>query len=524
MQWIQILILLGLVLLWIPTHGRKLYGRWQAFKAWEAAQQPVADASPDAEAASILQAGAAAPIDTTLLPGAGRALAKPPADLRIALREMVVKGESDPYSFPIGWRLTTEGKPSLVHAALVNDVNHILLTGFTDCGKDSWAASMLLSLGLLNTPQQMQFAILDGKGGLSWIGWAKKQHVWLLAETDSDIEPAMAALKAERERRQRLLKKAECEKWDEYEQGDMPLLVVFVSELMLLQDATSKTELADWLNTELTSARAAGIRYIVSAQTVTRMDTRWRSQIGLYIAGYQPRDDADEPNTSFSTKDILRFGTLADGTTIAVPPSALPVPPAGQGVFTCIQGRTVVTVRSSYVNKPHRQWLMSQLPDKPQPAAVRAPIAAPVAADAGPPSSVLAPPAGEQGSMAMAAAMDDNPMLAALLAATPAPATAAAAKPSADAMQPVVARAAVQEIPLGYDPDELARVLTTTLQKDLPHNDTFVAACRAAYKRHRTYTGVIREFWGVYNGDRNEVVKRALNGPPQSLTSFAAAA
>lgn len=367
--------LVGLIkLIQAQSRLRLLYADWQEFQEWRATR-------PDVPPLPGVATGAVpAAIDTRILRGAGTALLNPPSDLRVSMAALQQRRAGPAYAFPLGWRMINEQQHECVSAALVGDVNHILLTGFTDCGKDSWAASMLLSLAVLNSPSKVQFAIIDGKGGLSWIGWGEKEHVWLMAESMDDIPTGMQTLKTERERRQTVLKLARCEKWDEYTGGDLPLITVFVSELMLLQDATSKAELADWLNTELTSARAAGIRYIVSGQTVTRLDTRWRSQIGLYIAGYQPRDDADEPNTSFSTKDLLKFGTNPDGTVVGVPPSMLPVPPAGQGVFTCVQGRTVITVRSTYVNKQQRQWLLDQLPDKP--LQVAAPEPAPVAASA----------------------------------------------------------------------------------------------------------------------------------------------
>jgi hypothetical protein len=364
MQILLLLVAVGLVGL---LKGKKIIGEYRAFTAWRRGEYaaalaggPVSSAPPSE---SSTPSAPPAVIDTRTLSGAGTALLNPPADLRTAL-DFIKARASKPFPFPLGWRLTSGGKPDCVYASLVGDVNHIALTGFTDSGKDSWAAQALLSMALTNTPDTLQLAIIDGKGGLSWIGWENKAHVWLMAEQPEDMRPAMDRLKAERERRQQILKAARCEKWEEYNAGDMPLMVVFVSELMLLQDATSKTELADWLNTELTSARAAGIRYIVSGQTFTRLDTRWRSQIGLYIAGYQPRGDADEPNTSFTTKELRELGSNADGAAFGVPPSALPVPPAGSGVFTCVQGRTVLTVRASYLNKEHRLALLNTLPNR----------------------------------------------------------------------------------------------------------------------------------------------------------------
>lgn len=359
-QLLLFLVAIGLIVL---IKGKDIIKEYSAFRNWRRDQQDnepvqVASTSPVRQTAALIHA-----IDTRTLAGAGTALVNPPANVRVSLSYITAHNKR-PYTFPIGWRTVYDGSAECVSAAFVGDVNHVALTGFTDSGKDSWAAQALLYLALTTPPQKLQLAIVDGKGGLSWLGWEHKQHVWLFAEQPADIRPAMDKLKRERERRQLVLKAAMCEKWEEYTGSDMPLLVAFVSELMLLQDATSKGELADWLNTELTSARAAGIRYIVSGQTFTRLDTRWRSQIGLYVAGYQPRQDADEPNTSFSTKELRELGTRADGVSMGIAPSELPVPPAGSGVFTCVQGRTVCTVRASYYPKEHRLWMLGQMPDR----------------------------------------------------------------------------------------------------------------------------------------------------------------
>lgn len=370
MESLQVFILVLGVGLLVALRGKKLYREYRAFQAWRRQEFAKALALSNAPVpASLPKAPSIHPsipveyVDPTILPMAGYALRNPPKRLQHTIDYLRTQF-AEPYSFPLGWCLSMDHQPDCVSSSFVGDVNHVLLTGFTDSGKDSWAATALFSLALTTPPEKLQFAIIDGKGGLSWIGWGDRAHVWLLAKQAEDIRPAMDALKTERTRRIRILEAAGCEKWDEYERGDLPLLVVFVSELMLLQDATSKSELADWLNTELTSARAAGIRYIVSSQTVTRMDTRWRSQIGLYVAGYQPRDDADEPNTTFPTKDLLRFGNDMTDRQVGVPPSALPVPPDGAGVFTCVQGRTVITVRSPYVDRAQRQILLARMPER----------------------------------------------------------------------------------------------------------------------------------------------------------------
>lgn len=388
---VQILLLLVALALVGAVKGKDIIKEYRAFRAWREMGADVEHSSVAAPAAAIVPALA---VDTRTLPGAGTALLNPPSDLRTSLRYIASRTDKR-YTFPLGWHLALDGQAHCVSASLVGDVNHILLTGYTDSGKDSWAATALLGMAQTMTPAQLQLGIVDGKGGLSWLGWENKAHVWAMAKRPEQIKAAMDQLTAERQRRTDVLEQTGCEKWEEYERGDMPLLVVFVSELMLLQAATSKTILADWLNVELTSARAMGIRYIVSTQTATNLDTRWRSQIGLYVAGYQPRDDADEPNTTFSTKSLIKFGARPTGEVVGVPPSALPVPPAGAGVFTCIQGRTVLTVRASYLNKEHRTWLLGQLPNKPAQAAQR-------------PASAVRD-------------TSDNPLLAALVAGLPLP-------------------------------------------------------------------------------------------------------
>lgn len=356
------------VALMYTDKARKLWGKWQRFQAWDRAQQHNPGAV-EAGPAPTEPESFPVPTDMTTLPGAARALAQPPADLRISIAEMARANPKGQYAIPLGW-MADATKPSLVHAALVGDVNHLLVTGMSDVGKDNLVLTMFFSLTHRYAPTRLQLAILDGKAGLSWNGWHTKAHTWLFARHQQDIKTAMDALSAERARREEVLWKAKAEKWEEYTGDDLPLLVVYVAELLRLQDATSKGDLAQWLNSELSSARSAGIRYIICTQNATQFDMRWRSNISLYAAGYQTSRHGDEPNTSFTAKELRELGMLPNDTVIAVPPSELPVPPAGAGVFTCIQGRSAYTVRAPYLDKAQRHWWMTQLPEDP--AKVRA--------------------------------------------------------------------------------------------------------------------------------------------------------
>lgn len=291
------------------------------------------------------------------LTDAGAASATPPS-FSALMQELSREYPNGRYRYPLGW-LVAGGRQSLACGMLVQDTNHILISGQSDSGKDNTALTILFALALAHPPRELQVCVIDGKG-LDFAGWSDRQHCWRLALRPAEIAPTMHALTAERERRATLLRAAGVTKWENYRGGDLPLLVVFVSELSLLQDATSARELDSWLNSELAAARAFGVRYIVATQTATNFSTRWRSQVGVYLAGFQPRDDQDEPNTSMTGRAIRELR--------AVPPSALPAPPHGAGVFTLVFGRTATNVRSTYLGEDERAHLLALLPRKTETA------------------------------------------------------------------------------------------------------------------------------------------------------------
>jgi DNA segregation ATPase FtsK/SpoIIIE, S-DNA-T family len=326
--WLQAMLLIMIVSVWVLLKVLAAYRQYQRPPAAPKLAKPSALVGNNAET----------------VPGAGAALAHPP-DLETIIQTLAQNAPTARYRFPLGWS-AVEGRPALSQAAFVGDVNHILLTAQSDGGKDTWAIGALLSLAAAHSPRELQLCIVDGKG-LDFAGWRKLPHVWRTALTPEEIAPAMQALSAERERRRRILSAAGVSKWDAYQGGDLPLLVIFISELALLQDATSAKILERWLNSELAAGRAFGMRYIVATQTASNFATRWRSQISLFMAGFQPSQSQDTPNTGLRTNEILRV----DG----VPPSELPAPPAGAGVFCVVAGREAITVRASLVDDAERR-------------------------------------------------------------------------------------------------------------------------------------------------------------------------
>ena len=67
----------------------------------------------------------------SILPNAWIAMANPPSDLRISVAAMDRLYPDLSYLFPVGWSISETG-PKLTACAFVGDVNHVLVTGFTD--------------------------------------------------------------------------------------------------------------------------------------------------------------------------------------------------------------------------------------------------------------------------------------------------------------------------------------------------------------------------------------------------------
>lgn len=285
-----------------------------------------------------------------------RPLDTPPAGVLPTLQKLHQEYPTDPYAVAIGWELVDD-QPEVVAVSLHGDspikAGHTLLTGETDWGKDGLAFLIAASLCARTTPRQLQIFWIDGKGpdGALWRG---KAHNWREPVTRADaIAAALTSLETERERRALLLEQHAVTKWEELpDTVRPPLLWVFVSELKLLKKPLGG-ELETWLERELSSARAGGIRYCIATQTVTNMKTEWRSQISCAIAGGQSSKDGDRPNLGLATDEIRDLG--------AIPPSALPAP----GYFTVRVRREVATVRAPKIDLTERKALLARLPSLP---------------------------------------------------------------------------------------------------------------------------------------------------------------
>jgi hypothetical protein len=278
------------------------------------------------------------------LPVYGVAADQPPSGLAVLLRQLAwfdLRDGADPFRFPIGWTVCRQPAGALrleigtFRRGPTHAVVNILISGQIGCGKDVLLRSILLALLHRTSPDELRVAILDGKG-LDYVGYAGLAHLAVLANDIPDIPPALTWLDEEREQRKTLLREVGAKNWaDAPTPKPFPLLLVCISELTTLERFIDS--FWEWANDHLSLDRALGICYIVGTQTASNTPTRWRRQVQLCIAGYQPSPDDDRPNTNLSA------GRWPEDT---IPPSGLPL---GGGYFAVVLGRTALNVRAAFI-------------------------------------------------------------------------------------------------------------------------------------------------------------------------------
>ncbi len=445
---------------------------------------------PDSAPALTVEQPIVAPVSMLGERGPGVAAANAPAGIDATARMLLQRPTRDRLELPLGWYVDQHDQLDIAAISLDGRskfaINHMLITGQTRSGKDNLAILWALMLAQRNTPEQVQICAIDGKG-LDWAPWRHKAHGWRIAIQPEDIPAAMQAVTEERQRRGSLLLEEGVTKWENSQLG-IPLLWVFISELALLESAVGSSRALDqWLNAELAAGAAFGIRFCVATQDAANFGTRWRRQIALHIAGYQPSSTADQPNTGSSTSDLLQRN--------AVPPSQLPPPPSGAGYFCLVTGAQATNIRAPYLSDEERARGVGLLPNR---AVVRQ--SPPVGVQTG---MQVAPPVAQAASTDLLHLLVTNQPL-----------------PIADEAQPVVQPVAKPLI--------LADVIKSKTLGELEKDMTFTGAVRDAYRRLGTVRQVVIEVFGGYTGSRDQTVTRVLRAygelPERAATPAVSAA
>ena len=244
-----------------------------------------------------------------------------------------------PTAIPLG--VGADG--ATVWADLATDTYHVGVYGQTGCGKDTLLRCWFVMLARRTAPSAIQFAFLDGKGDWLVPQLAGLGHMFIAPsggygkQGDAAILAAVQRIDAEAQRRQQVIQAAGCISRDAYvaKTGTaMPLLVVVATDVM----TSVAGEVESLLIALVSKARSLGIRVVVSMQSPTKQDTRWRGNLSTVLAGALQAASQDEPALGVPVKD-LRYR-----------PSQLPPPSKRPGVFVGRVGGAQVLLQAPWLS------------------------------------------------------------------------------------------------------------------------------------------------------------------------------
>jgi hypothetical protein len=240
---------------------------------------------------------------------------------------------------------------------------HALIAGQTGSGKDAELRLWFTILTMNNTPEEIQFIILDGKA--DWLSDALAQSAYMAIPPAGGMEirkengkrvdkakermlESMDWVFDEIERRSILMREAGAINLNAYNEKMMRRNHPILPMLFLIASDVGKSfdgDLGMLVNQLIMKGRAYGIRMIISMQNPVGEGTDWRSQIGLVMSGYQQNPDHDR-----YIMGIPKVRAL-------VRPSQLPNPEEydeAKGIFVVRMGSRQFLVKTPHL--PEQDW------------------------------------------------------------------------------------------------------------------------------------------------------------------------
>lgn len=238
------------------------------------------------------------------------------------------------------------------------DTIHTFVAGQIGAGKDSLLRMWFTQLTMNNTPQDIQFVIIDAKG--EWITPALKDSLHMLVppvggfdlqitrndkgkrqlvdKANESIEDALINTIELLQERAALFSKVGATNIQAYEQKtgkELPLLFIIATDI----GTNLQGILEELIKFVVLKGRSFGVRAIISFQSASGESTGWRSNMGMTISGFQGLSSADMPNMGIPVR-AMKYR-----------PSELPNVdvPDNRGLFVVRKGIDQVVVRSAFI-------------------------------------------------------------------------------------------------------------------------------------------------------------------------------
>jgi DNA segregation ATPase FtsK/SpoIIIE, S-DNA-T family len=210
---------------------------------------------------------------------------------------------------------------------LAADGPHGLIGGTTGAGKSELLRSMVLSLALQSSPEELTFVLIDYKGGSAFDECAKLPHVvGMVTDLDEALSArAVICMEAELRYREQLLRSAGASDRDSYVRmqspsGPLPRLAIVVDEFAAL-----KNELPEFIDALVDVAqrgRSLGVHLLLATQRpagVVSDMIRANTELKISLRMQETSDSTDvigTPDAAFLPRQrhgmaLVRFGSEA---------------------------------------------------------------------------------------------------------------------------------------------------------------------------------------------------------------------
>lgn len=225
---------------------------------------------------------------------------------------------------------------------LEGDTVHAFVAGQTGTGKDSELRLWFTQLTSNNTPEEIKFVVIDGKG--EWLTPALLANPYMLIppaggvdlvkrdgkyvdKAEEDIESSLDKVFELISERSEAFRKVGATNIQTYERKTgkkLPILFIIATDVGTNFDG----QLEKLIRFITFKSRSFGVRLIISMQTASGQDTGWRGQLAFTMSGFQQLPSADTPNMGIPVS-ALQYR-----------PSQLPSPddPKDRGIFVVRKG------------------------------------------------------------------------------------------------------------------------------------------------------------------------------------------